>query len=120
MNRKWFFLLILVFAALASACSGQEVIATGIPTTATPITAPSEGTAADAAKAYINAALGDGNVTEMFCSTLPDEVKQQIQDSLDVIKGTFAAMGTTVDISQLTYSTENQSGDSAEVVVAGN
>ena len=55
----------------------------------------------------------------MLCSTLPAETKQQMQTAFDTMKQTYAASGAKIDLGGLTFTSQNESGDTAEVVVAG-
>jgi ABC-type phosphate/phosphonate transport system substrate-binding protein len=108
MNKRLLFLLSLIAAMLIAACGGGGQ------------TSSSGGTPADAAKAYLNASLlGQGDPASLLCSTLPADTKQQMQSAFDTMKQTYAASGAKLDISGLTFTSQNESGDSAEVVVSG-
>lgn len=55
----------------------------------------------------------------MICSTVPDETKEQIKAGMAAAKANYAQSGTTLDLSSLTFTTQNESGDTADVAVSG-
>ncbi len=108
MNRKWVFALSLIAVLVISACSGSGASSGGT------------GTPADGAKAYFNAALGgQGDPMTLVCSSLPADQKKQMTDAFAAMKSTYAQVNASLDLSGLTFTTQNQNGDTAEVVVAG-
>ncbi len=115
MNRKLVFgLMLLVMAFAAVACGG------GGGTSNNTSSSTSGGSPADAVKAYFNASLlGEGDGASMLCSSIPADVKQQMQSGFDSLKSTYAASGAKLDLSGLTFTEQNVSGDTGEVVVAG-
>ena len=114
MNRKLVFgLTLLVTLFLIVGCGGGGASNNSSSST-------SSGSPADAVKAYFNAALlGEGDGAALLCSSLPADVKQQMQAGFDTLKSTYAASGAKLDLSGLTFTEQNVSGDSGEVVVAG-
>jgi hypothetical protein len=112
MNRKLVFWLSLIVALLVVGCSGGNSDNNS--------SSSSSGTAEDGAKAYLNAALGgQGDASTLLCSTLPADTKQQMQSAFDTMRSTYTATGATLDLSGLTYTSHDVSGDTAQVDVAG-
>lgn len=111
MNRKVVLFGILLLAVVLAACGG------GGNTNSTSST--SSGTPADAVKAYFTSAFAsDGDPTTFICSA-GKEAAQAMVDGLKQMKDAMAAGGASVDVSGLTFTTQSESGDSAEVVVGG-
>lgn len=115
MNCKFMsfsFGLLVIVALLLAGCGGGGSSSSS--------SSSSSGTPADGAKAYFNAAmLGQGDAASLLCSTLPADVKQSMQTAMDSVKNTYAQTGATLDLSGLTFTTKNESGDTADVEVAG-
>lgn len=115
--------LLIMIAAVIAACGGS---ATGTPTAPptgvlpTSTSGGADAAPAEAARAYFLASLmGEGDVNGMICSSIPADVKQQMQDSIDSVKNSYAQSGATIDMNNLTFESQNVSGDTAEVVVSG-
>lgn len=70
---------------------------------------------ADVARQFFQVAFsGEGDIAPLVCSAAADEVEAMREGLTQV-----AASGAEVDVSGLTFTAQNESGDTAEVVVAG-
>lgn len=74
---------------------------------------------ADAAKAFFDAAFAGNDITGMICSSNA-AAAEGIAQGMQTMKDTLTASGAEIDTSGLTYTVKSESGDSAEVEVAGN
>jgi hypothetical protein len=101
-------LSILAIGLLLSACGGGAASNTS-----------GGGDPAAAAKAFFDALYGGNPVDSMICSAA-GSAAADMQASLEQMRDTLTASGATVDTSGLTFTTSNQSGDTADVTVGGN
>jgi hypothetical protein len=70
---------------------------------------------ADVARQFFEIAFsGEGDIAPLVCSAASGDV-QAMREGLTQV----AASGAEVDVSGLTYTAQNESGDTAEVVVGG-
>lgn len=97
---------ILAFSFILTACGNNSTNNT---------TSSSGGDPAAAAKAFYEALYGGSTSDAMFCNASAATVKA----AMDQSKAALTASGATIDVSGLTYTVANQSGDSADVKVAG-
>ncbi len=103
-------LLALVVMVMLAGCGG------GAPAAST-----SGGSAADAARQFFTAMMtGEGDLAAMLCSTVDESVRSGITQAGDAIKSTYDQLGATLDLTGLTFTVQNESGNNAEVVIAGN
>lgn len=111
MNRKAILVGILLLVAVLAACGGG--------TSNNQTSSTSSGTPSDAVRAYFTAAFAsDGDPTTFLCNA-SKEAAQALLNGLNQMKASMAASGGSIDVGGLTFTTQNESGDSAEVVVAG-
>ena len=91
------------------------------PTTVLPTATTNAATgAADAAKVYYLASLmAQGDASALICSSISDDVKKQMQNSIDAVKSSYAQSGATLDMNNLMFEEQNNNGDTADVVVSG-
>jgi hypothetical protein len=71
-------------------------------------------TPADVARQFFEAVYSGGDISPLVCTAAADAV-ESMREGL----ASIAASGATVDVSGLTYTTQNESGDTAEVLVSG-
>jgi ABC-type glycerol-3-phosphate transport system substrate-binding protein len=112
---RWI-LMLVVIALIAAACGGQA------PTTTenTGDTSSTGGSPVDAARGYMEAALtGEGDVASFICSSITEEQRTQIVDAVNSMADTYEQMGATVDLSGLTYTVEDETAETATVVLGG-
>lgn len=108
MNNRRILVISLLAILLLAACGGGASSGGG---------AQSGGASpADVVRsAYQIMFTGEGDIAPLVCSAFVSEVER--------MQASFAQMaqtGAEIDISGLTFTTQNESGDTAEVVVAGN
>lgn len=115
-SRLIFSLCLIVLAFLLAACGGQSSSSNTTDNNSSSAT----GSPGDAAKGFVEATLGsEGDPGSFLCSEVPSAVRDQMTKGLDGVKAAFAQANATIDFSGLTYTVQNESGDSAEVVVGG-
>lgn len=73
---------------------------------------------ADTVKAFFNAALKGEDVSGMIC-TSNAAAAEGIKQGMDALKTALTTGGAELDTSGLTYTVKSESGDKAEVEVAG-
>jgi hypothetical protein len=119
-------LLCAVIALMAAACGGAPAGNATAPAAgdSTPAgesnAASSAGGPADAVRGYMLAALtGEGEVGDFICSTIADDLRNQIISGMSTVADSYEQMGATLDLSGLTYTVENETADSADVVLGG-
>ena len=106
MNHKRVLIVALLAALLLAACGGASGGGGG---------AQSGGAGpADVAKQFMDNVYSGGDIAPLVCSAAASEV-ESMRDALAQV----AASGATVDTSGLTYTVQNESGDTAEVAVGG-
>ncbi|MEZ4670248.1 MAG: hypothetical protein R3E39_20265 [Anaerolineae bacterium] len=96
----------LLLAFLLAACGGGGNDANS---------SSSGGSPADAAKSLFTAMFKGEDVSGMLCAAAPDGMKE----GLDAMKAAFTTGGAEVDTSGMTFTVKSESGDKAEVEVAG-
>ena len=111
-TRKLFlFVALIVVAMVVAACGGGGT------------QAPSGGgggTPEDATKAFFTALFTEESpdLSSMICSAAA-AAAEGMADGLEQMKSTLASSGATIDISGFTYTKDSESGDDAQVTVAG-
>ena len=107
MNNRRILVISLLAILLLAACGGGASTGGG--------GAQSGGaTPAAVAQQFFEAVYSGGDIAPLVCSSAAAAV-ESMREGLSSI----AASGATVDVSGLTYTTQNESGDTAEVVVTG-
>jgi hypothetical protein len=78
------------------------------------------GTPEDATKAFFTALFTEEspNISGMICSAAATAA-EGMAEGLEQMKSTMASTGATIDISGFTYTKDSESGDDAQVTVAG-
>jgi hypothetical protein len=116
--RKTHFLMVLVsvmVAMLLAACVGAAPIGGGGNTT----TGGGGGDPAAGARSFFEAVFtGAGDLDPLLC-TANAAAAAQIREGMETLKTMLAAGDAEVDVSGLTYTTSNQTADTATVTVAG-
>ncbi len=107
MNNRPILVISLLAILLLAACGGGASSGGG---------AQSGGaTPADVARQFFDAVYSGGDIAPLVCSAAAESV-ESMREGL----ASIAASGAEVDVSGLTFTTQNESGDTAEVLVAGN
>jgi hypothetical protein len=102
-------ILAVLLMMILAACGG------GASTTSS---TTSSGGPADVVKAFFDAALQGNDVTSMIC-TSNAAAAESIKQGMDALKTALTTGGAELDTSGLTYTVKSESGDKAEVEVAG-
>lgn len=106
----------LVMVALTVAACGEQTPAI----TATPDNAVADGGPIDPVRGYLEAVMSGGNTTPFFCSSMTDETRNQISPVTDAITTMNQQPGVTVELTGITYTVENETTETATVVLSGN
>jgi hypothetical protein len=119
--RKTHFLMALVsviVTLLLAACGGAAPSGGGGNTT-TGGGGAASGTPEDAVKAFIEAVYsGEGDLAPMLCSANA-AAAEAMRQGLETTRNMLAANDASFDVSGLTYTAQNVSGDTGQVQVAG-
>ena len=106
MNNRRILVISLLALLLLAACGGGASSGGGAQSGAGP---------ADVARQFFEVAFsGEGDIAPLVCSAAAAQV-EAMRESL----AQMAASGAEVDVSGLTFTAQNESGDTAEVVVGG-
>jgi ABC-type glycerol-3-phosphate transport system substrate-binding protein len=120
--KRWIIIVAMIALSLTlAACGGAAPAATTVPSGDNSSSAAA-GSPADAVQAYFQAIYtGEGDVASMFCSAITDEQRAAINEGYEAMTSAFSAAGTEVaiDIAGLTFTAQDETADSANVVVGG-
>ncbi len=62
---------------------------------------------------------GEGDLDELFCSTMPDLVRETMQEAVNQFAVGLTTAAMSIDLSGVTYTVENETATTATVLVEG-
>jgi ABC-type glycerol-3-phosphate transport system substrate-binding protein len=121
--KRWMLIVALLALSLTlAACGGGAPAATAVPSGDNASSAAGAGSPADAVRGYFQAIYtGEGDIASMFCGAYTEEQRAAATEALQSVTAAFAAAGTdvTIDTSGLTFTTQDETAETASVVAGG-
>ncbi|HUN09261.1 MAG TPA: hypothetical protein PLQ56_21820 [Aggregatilineales bacterium] len=114
MKRVSWMVMLVVIALIAAACGGQAA------TTGDANSSASGGSPADTVKSFITAVFtGEGDISSFVCSSMDEAQRTAMLSAMNSMADSLKQANATVDLSGLTFTVQDETAESATVVVGG-